>query len=130
MKLSLPALALSSTVAALLGFGAVSVAMASVPAETARASEGVSLKELSQLLQFADNDSDDDSGQLGEDDDGAATNCKSAGGEDGEGDEAGEGGDDDGGAGCQPGPAPSGTVAPPANGLFNGTAAPKATING
>jgi hypothetical protein len=130
MKLSLPAMALSTTVAALLGFGAVSVAMASVPAETSRPSDGVSLNELSQLLQFADNDSDDDSGQVGEDDDGAAINCQSTAGEDGEGAEGGEGGDDDGGAGCLPAPAPAGTVAPPANGLFNGTTAPKVKING
>jgi hypothetical protein len=125
MKFSFPMLVLSSAFGALIGFGTLAQASVTVAVETAQTGEA-KLQDLAQLLQFADNDSDDDNGQIGGDDDDAAVNCTGAGaGDDDEG-------EDDEGATCngQHSPAPAGTVAPPANGLFNGTTGPKATING
>jgi hypothetical protein len=50
-------------------------------------------------------------------------------GDDDEDSEDSEDDDDDNGAGMTPNPAPAGTVAPPANGLFGNGPAPRAKVN-
>lgn len=116
-KLSVGAFALTTAFGALLMFG--QPVAASVQAEDAEASSAVTLHELAGLLQFADNDEDDDEGG----------SKWSRGGDDDEGCDDDEGDDDEGG--CMNGGqmAPQGNVAPPDNGLFAPGAKPKAVIN-
>lgn len=118
-KLSAGAFALTTAFGALLMFGQPAVAV--VQAEDAEASSALNLHDLAGLLQFADNDEDDDEGR--------SKWSRGGGDDDDEGCDDDEGDDDEGG--CMNGGqmAPQGNVAPPSNGLFAPGSKPKAVIN-
>lgn len=122
MKPTLAALAASTAFIALFGLPAFSAAR--LPAVTANRlaaspiAAGLGSGEQALPLVLIDSDEGED------EDEGADDEC-------GDDDDADEDGADEDGAGCGAAvpPAPSGSVAPPANGLFGSGAAPKVQIN-
>jgi hypothetical protein len=122
MKKSLALLIASTALTAAIGTFAWS-AMPTVASGHGRPVAAV-LDEIAEAFPFIlasdDDDDDDDHDDDDEDDD----RQRSA-GSDGDDDEC----DDDGGCGSARNPAPAGTVAPPANGLFGSGTPPQVQVN-
>ena len=122
MKLAFPFLTLGSAFGALMVFAAPGVANTMPQADPAGQSAEVQLRDLAQLLQFAEAEGEDDDEGAGDDDEDNAP-CLKAGGDD---DDEGEG---EGGCVVIPKMNNGAPVAPPDNGLFESGSTPQVKVN-